>query len=563
MNEHPEYDEYDAIVIGTGFAGAVTACRLAEAGLRICVLERGRRFRAKEDFPSYDQLAETSNVPPDDVKDGRDPVQPDVSRLFWRLGNGLWDFRDLGGVLVGQAAGFGGGSLIYANVHMRPPAHVFDKRWPLGRTELEPYYDLAARMLRVTLLPDEHAGLPKKVQLERAARRLDQLQFEDCKGGPHAYLRAFAPPIAVNFAGDGVGGQGVCDLGGNCCFGCPVQAKNTLDLNYLAEAEKHGAEIRTLAEVVSVEQRDGGGFHVEYCNHLARKQRESLLGKRVFLCAGAVNTTELLLRCREAEKIHPSGAGLGTRFHPNQDVLAAVFDCEEPQELDRGPTITASLVYDREPGDLEPAARWRLGFDGAAFEPRVGSEIRCGAENHACVAAPPYLISGSYEGGNASGEITLSELRGTFEPGASLTVDREPWGRVVVGADKLRSWFLVQDGGLPTAIEPALGVFRSPLWLARNAFREQQRPVGEDCWPPKASGGTQNAGGHGRAREADRLRCAPPRVAHGPTVRAHAWGRRPTPPRSGRARPPAPALPRRWSPRQRARRPVDPDASAA
>ena len=38
---------FDAIVIGTGFGGAVAACRLAQAGLRICVLERGRRYAAQ------------------------------------------------------------------------------------------------------------------------------------------------------------------------------------------------------------------------------------------------------------------------------------------------------------------------------------------------------------------------------------------------------------------------------------------------------------------------------------------------------------------------------------
>ena len=44
--------EFDAIVVGTGFAGAVTACRLVEAGFRVCVLERGRRY-GPEDFPTY------------------------------------------------------------------------------------------------------------------------------------------------------------------------------------------------------------------------------------------------------------------------------------------------------------------------------------------------------------------------------------------------------------------------------------------------------------------------------------------------------------------------------
>ena len=41
---------YDAIVVGSGFGGGIAACRLAEAGRRVCVLERGRRF-GRDDFP--------------------------------------------------------------------------------------------------------------------------------------------------------------------------------------------------------------------------------------------------------------------------------------------------------------------------------------------------------------------------------------------------------------------------------------------------------------------------------------------------------------------------------
>src|SRR4051794_3001045 len=46
----PHAVRYDAIVIGSGFGGGVAACRLAEAGKTVCVLERGRRF-AGADYP--------------------------------------------------------------------------------------------------------------------------------------------------------------------------------------------------------------------------------------------------------------------------------------------------------------------------------------------------------------------------------------------------------------------------------------------------------------------------------------------------------------------------------
>lgn len=501
----------DAIVIGSGFAGAVTACRLAEAGQSTYILERGRRFDPKSDFPVYPTPADP-NVPSDAPKDGRDTVQPDLTRFFWKFGHGVWDFRDLGDVLVGQAAGFGGGSLIYANAHMRPPAHVFDDRWPFKRADLEPYYDLAAYMLQVKPLPEAHRDLPKKVQLERAATVLHRIQFPDdpigSQPGP-AYLRTVATPLAVKFhANEKSDGQGVCDFGGNCCLGCPQHAKATLDLNYLRRAEgaETPAKVRTLAEVVWIERpEEDRPFTVVYRNHLAGGALVSVYGHHVFLCAGAVNTTELLLRCREAKKLKFPGTGLGSCFHLNQDALAAVFDCAEPQELDRGPTITTSLVYDREPGEREPSARWRMGFTGAAFEPEVGSVIRCASWAIAEVVAPACVTSGAYGAEDdvpvAIGDLVLAKLNGDFVPGEELSIDGKIWGRVGTQPSKIRHWFLIQDGGFPVAFEPALGVFRSPLWLGRNAFREAQRLPRDLGWPTEPTGGDHHDSGFDRPKE--------------------------------------------------------------
>ena len=41
-------NDFDVIIVGSGFGGAVTACRLAERGFkRILVLERGRRWNSR------------------------------------------------------------------------------------------------------------------------------------------------------------------------------------------------------------------------------------------------------------------------------------------------------------------------------------------------------------------------------------------------------------------------------------------------------------------------------------------------------------------------------------
>jgi choline dehydrogenase-like flavoprotein len=511
-----EPDQFDVIVIGSDFAGAVTACRLAEAGLHVCILERGRRFDPGQDFPVYPKPIDP-NVPSDAPEDGRDVVQPDVSRMFWKLGKGVWDLRDLDDVLVGQAAGYGGGSLIYANVHLRPPKDTFDDRWRIDgcadgkqpyheRGQLDPYFDLAAKMLEVTPLPHWYADIPKRVQLKRAASDLNRWQKDERSDVEEKvdepYLRTISTPLAVNFGKEPGGSdeekpkgsddepRGVCDLKGNCCLGCKQGAKNTLDLNYLYRAEEAGAEVRTLAEVIWIERpsQNGRRFRVEYHDHREGGATKQADANYVFLCAGAVNTTELLMRCHEARKLTLTGHGLGTRFHPNQDALSAVFDCDEPQELDRGPTITSTLLYDREPKDNEPTARWRLAFSNASFAPVFGSKLTTGTDSGvtAEVASPAYVVSGSFQEGNATGEIMLSKLKGNFDKGQELFVDTVAWGQADANPHKVRHWFFVQDGGFPVDVEPALGVFRSPLWLGRNAFREEKRPPERKVADPDA-----------------------------------------------------------------------------
>lgn len=411
---------FDAIVIGTGFAGSVTACRLVQAGQRICVLERGRKYE-KGDFPAFPSPVSKDKAELERESQGFTPT-PDFSRWFWNIGDGkgLLELRDLDGVISAQAAGYGGGSLIYANVHLRAPGEVFDGTWSespwpsqyrRGKDGLDPFYDRVAFMLDVKPVPP-WLSLAKTRQMERAAAKL---------GGDR--LRYFTPPLAINGyerppgpddgPGDGRQQSGpklnrwgkeqeTCDLRGYCWMGCNRQAKNTLDLNYLAiveQAEAPGpdgepgeflAEIHRMAEVKTI-RRDSGEYEVTFENHLQGSKLETVRAPYVFLCAGAVNTTELLLRnCsldpddKDSSKgnLEPEGK-VGHRYYPNADSLAAIFDCDETQDASVGPTITSSLLFDN-------------------------------------------------------------------------------------GKD----WFMVQDGGFPANLEPLFGFFRSPLWVRRNRYVE-------------------------------------------------------------------------------------------
>jgi cholesterol oxidase len=352
---------YDAIVIGSGFGGAVAACRLSQAGVSVGLLERGRRYPMGT-FP----------------RDLRDPAN---GWLFAR-DQGLFDVKPINEITVLQAAGLGGGSLVYANVQMRPPPAVFDAGWPQGysRTALEPYYDLAAYMLDVRPIATSPRGLPPKtLRMREAAARLDRdgqwflpnlaLTLDPTNGAPRP--NRFGVP------------QSGCVYCGECIIGCNIHAKNTLDLNYLALAERAGCDIATRAEALRIAP-GARGFRVEYRDHEADAER-FVDAQWVFVCAGAVNSTELLLRCRDQYKTLPLlGERLGHGYSANGDFLVFAFGLREPFSASTGPSITSALVYDR----TDSTGRsWFLLEDGG-FPAQLASVARLLDLPHAWFAGP-------------------------------------------------------------------------------------------------------------------------------------------------------------------------------
>ena len=220
----------DVVIVGSGFGGAVTACRLAAAGRSVCVLERGRRWSAPE-FP-------------------RSAGQ--VAGAFWDEGrsHGFLEYLAFRRFDVIQGAGVGGGSLHYFNVNLpAPPTVLAGPAWPavFGRVSLDPFYETARAVLgSAPLQPPDGRALPDRTSTFLAA-------------GRRAGYRPELVPIAVH-----TGSERPCTYCGNCLFGCNDNAKNTLDRNYLALAERDGAEVRPLHVVDGIVPLPDGGYEVRY-----------------------------------------------------------------------------------------------------------------------------------------------------------------------------------------------------------------------------------------------------------------------------------------------------------
>ncbi|VWB22689.1 GMC oxidoreductase [Burkholderia lata] len=340
--------EYDVIVVGSGFGGAVAACRLAEAGRRVLVLERGRRW-TPDTYP-------------------RDEADP----WLWSQRNpqrfhGWADLRVFSNMSVVAAAGVGGGSLIYANVSVEARPDAFDHGWPPEITyeALEPFYQRVGWMLSVQEVPDNQ--ISERTRLLRDAA--------DACGWGDRYRKL---PLAVSFSPTydpslpgarddrhsvrhvNVHGvpQGTCVHCGNCDIGCQVSAKNTLDLNYLAVAERRGAKILPLHVVQKLEPL-GQGWRVHF-NVIDPAAGSFMPGTAtaatVIVSAGSIGSTELLLRCRDEHRTLPNlSPRLGWGWAFNGDFVTPAFYRHRKISPSHGVTISAAIdLLDRTDDDGEP-----------------------------------------------------------------------------------------------------------------------------------------------------------------------------------------------------------------
>ena len=346
-------EHFDSVVVGSGFGGAVTAQRLADAGRSVLVLERGKPYPPGS-FP-------------------RSPIG--FKSNLWDPGEGLqglfdvWSFSGLDALI---SSGLGGGSLIYANVLLRKDEHWFVEQgpggesWPVTRADLEDHYDRAERMLGAQLYPLEHAPYDKtpKTLAFRAAAEQRGMDWRRV-------------PLAVTFGNPGeapVPGEPIteerpnlhgrtrqtCRLVGECDVGCNYGAKNSLDYTYLTAAWHAGAEIRTRCEVREFEPREGGGWTVHYIEHTDEHEgvktntralaRVTVTADNLVLSAGTLGSTYLLLRNRAA--LPGLSPRLGEGFTGNGDLLTFAVRCAHtgmdgrsaPRRIDAayGPVITSA-----------------------------------------------------------------------------------------------------------------------------------------------------------------------------------------------------------------------------
>jgi cholesterol oxidase len=299
-------------VIGSGFGGAVAALRLGQAGVQTSVLERGLRW-PRDPRRQIHSL----ELPPD----GRATWH---SRSFTGFDSIPLSMSNFGGVLdvtkytnlnVWRAAAVGGGSIVFTGVLIAPEKRFFDVVFGglISYDEMvKTWYPKAATMLNATPMPDSiYNSAPfghsrswdaQAIKAGYTPRRVDGIWDWNVV---NQELTGKSRPSAII---------------GESNFGNANGAKYDLSLNYLPQAEATGkVTVHFSHAVTSISQNKNGQYAatVEVLNPAGSVLKTTTVTcDRLFLAAGSIGTTELLVRAQAKGTLRNLneyvGAGWGT-----------------------------------------------------------------------------------------------------------------------------------------------------------------------------------------------------------------------------------------------------------
>jgi choline dehydrogenase-like flavoprotein len=360
--------DFDAIVVGSGMSGGWVAKELTQRGLKVLVLERGRKLDPATDFRDMDNPWELENgnkVPQEEakrdyaiqstwggfnmstkhlwVKDSENPyTMPDDKPFIWIRGYHLG----------GRSVMWGRQSYRLSDIDFeanKKDGHGVD--WPIRYSDLAPWYDHVERFAGIAgtkeglpQLPDGEFIKPMGlncVEEDFAGRIAKAFDGRRVIPGRNANLSEVSKEQEAL-------GRGVCQYRAYCMRGCRLGATFSSISATLPAAEKTGLMTLVTDAVVTkikVGPKTGKATGVEVLDRNTLKP-STYTARLVFLNASAIASAHILLN--SADDANPRGLANGSD-QVGRNLMDHIFNVTTQAEV---PGFEDRTVFGRRPNGL-------------------------------------------------------------------------------------------------------------------------------------------------------------------------------------------------------------------
>jgi choline dehydrogenase-like flavoprotein len=312
--------KYDAVIVGSGAGGGMAAYILANAGLKVCLLEAGPMFDPKKDS---NQLRNPWESPRRGAGTKFRPFG-DFDGCYWgwevegepytqsgKPGTIPWEWW--------RARMLGGRTNHWGRISLRFGPKDFKRRsidglgddWPIGYEDVKPYYDRIDKLLGVFGTNEGLPNDPDGFFLPPPKPRLHELMIKKAAGSVGVPVYPSRLSILTKVTKDLGPGRNQCffcsqcgrsckvygDFSSSSCLVIPALQTGNLDLVTNAMAREVLTDKEGLATGIAYINKDDG-------------QEYQVSGKTVLLAASACESARLLLNSKSPR--HPNGLANGS-----------------------------------------------------------------------------------------------------------------------------------------------------------------------------------------------------------------------------------------------------------